>query len=388
MSQRKRSSRSGPLPDISTASIRELTALPAEVLRLHLSNHHLTTTGTKAVMARRLFNAIHTSSSVTTSSSPPATLPSITTPTPGGLSGNMLPSSSLLPTSTLPGAINPAQLSTLLQLLSQTLQQNPSVLTQQVPASNSLLPQPPIGSTTMFPAPTFSASQRGPATTLPTTSTSTIIHAPPPRPQETNEDALSTASDIPLPTTATPGEYINPSVSQSLPPVPLAVQQRILKGEFIDFNSLLPEVMFSTAITAPSTNASRSTIPPTRINSFSSWLDAWNVYIAIIVAQNPSRASELLEYQRLIHSASKHFSTPAWLNYDVQFRTLAASNPQLRWNSRHPELWLENLASQTSSSSFKTRFPCIYCGSIYHFPDRCPCCPFRPVQSDNLNTSQ
>ena len=29
------------------------------------------------------------------------------------------------------------------------------------------------------------------------------------------------------------------------------VQQRILKGEFIDFNSLLPEIMFSTATPPP-----------------------------------------------------------------------------------------------------------------------------------------
>ena len=183
------------------------------MLRLHLSNHHLTTTGTKAVMARRLFNAIHTSSNITTASSPPVTLPSIITPNPGSLSGNILCSSTLLPASTLPGAINPAQLSTLLQLLSQTLQQNPSVLTQQTPASNLLLPQPSISSTTMFLAPTFSAAQHGPATTLPTTFTLTIIYTPPPHPQETNEDALSTASDIPLPTTATSGEHISPSMS-------------------------------------------------------------------------------------------------------------------------------------------------------------------------------
>ena len=118
---------------------------------------------------------------------------------------------------------------------------------------------------------------------------------------------------------------------------------------------LLPEVMFSITFTTPSTNDSRSTIQSSRIDSFSSWLDAWNIYIAIIVAHNTSRASELLGYQRLIHSASKHFSTPAWLNYDVQFRTLAASNPQLRWDLHHSELWLENLASQANPCSLKSR---------------------------------
>ena len=115
------------------------------------------------------------------------------------------------------------------------------------------------------------------------------------------------------------------------------------------------------------------------INS-SSWLDTWNIYIATVVAHNPSRAAELLGYQRLIHSASKHFSTSAWLNYDMQFRTLAASNPQLQWNLRHSEFWLDNLASQT--------WPCTYCGSTSHFPDRCPRCPFRTVHLSNDNASQ
>ena len=135
----------------------------------------------------------------------------------------------------------------------------------------------------------------------------------------------------------------------------------------------------------PSPNATRFTSQTLRINSFSSWLDAWNIYIATVVAHNPSRAAELLGYQRLIHSASKHFSTSAWLNYDMQFRTLAASNSQLQWNLRHSELWLDNLASQTSQN---TRWPCTYCGSTSHFPDRCPRCPFRTVHLSNDNASQ
>ena len=143
--------------------------------------------------------------------------------------------------------------------------------------------------------------------------------------------------------------------------------------------------MFSTANITPSPNATRSTSQTVRINS-SSLLDACNIYIAIVVAYNPSQAAELLGYERLIHSASKHFSTLAWLNYDMQFRTLAASNPQLQWNLRHSELWLDNLASQTDS--FSLNRPCTYCGSTSHFPDRCPRCPFRTVHLSNDNASQ
>ena len=45
--------------DISLANIAQLTRLPAERLRQHLSTRHLMTTGTKVTMARRLYQAIH-----------------------------------------------------------------------------------------------------------------------------------------------------------------------------------------------------------------------------------------------------------------------------------------------------------------------------------------
>ena len=236
--------------------------------------------------------------------------------------------------------------------------------------------------------PIFSVAQHNPVITQPATLTTTISHAPPLHTQETNEDALSSASDVLPPAAQMLSGHVDPSLSLSLPPVPHAIQQHILRDEFVDFNTLLPEVTFSAANTTPSTT--RFTTPSARINSFSSWLEAWNIYIATVAAHNPSRALKLLGYQRLIHSANKHFSTSAWLNYDVQFRTLAASNSQLQWNLRHSELWLENLAFQTSSSSQKTCWPCTYCGSTYHFPDRCSRCPFHslPLSNDDNNSQR
>ena len=78
--------------------------------------------------------------------------------------------------------------------------------------------------------------------------------------------------------------------------------------------------MFSVANSTPSPNASHSTGHPSRITPFSTRLDAWDIYIATVVAHKPGRASELLGYQRLIHSANKHFNTASWLYYDAQFR--------------------------------------------------------------------
>ena len=106
--------------------------------------------------------------------------------------------------------------------------------------------------------------------------------------QVLNDDALSTASSIPPNTGITQTDTSDPVLLQSLPPVPVAMQQRILRGEYIDFNTLLPEVMFSVATSIPFPNAGRSTVQPPRITSFSTWLDAWNIYIATVVAHNPA----------------------------------------------------------------------------------------------------
>ena len=45
--------------DITQVSVAQLARLTAKILRLHLASRHLSTTGTKATMARRLHDTIH-----------------------------------------------------------------------------------------------------------------------------------------------------------------------------------------------------------------------------------------------------------------------------------------------------------------------------------------
>ena len=56
MSKTTRTPSNDGITDVTQCTIQQLTCLPAEVLCLHLSSHNL---GTKAVMARRLYNGIH-----------------------------------------------------------------------------------------------------------------------------------------------------------------------------------------------------------------------------------------------------------------------------------------------------------------------------------------
>ena len=72
-------------------------------------------------------------------------------------------------------------------------------------------------------------------------------------------------------------------------------------------------------------------------------MEAWNVYLAVCIDHMPSQAPNLVAYQRIIMSANTLNPLESWLDYDVQFRTLAASNTTLHWDTRHLHLWLQRI---------------------------------------------
>ena len=104
------------------------------------------------------------------------------------------------------------------------------------------------------------------------------------------------------------------------------------------------------------------------------WMQAWNIYLSVIRCHNPTKALEMISYQNLICSANALLPLQSWLQYDAKFRTLAASDPFLRWDQRHPDLWLECLAL---SNKEQQRWPCPYCKATNHYPENCPRSPFR-----------
>ena len=87
-----------------------------------------------------------------------------------------------------------------------------------------------------------------------------------------------------------------------------------------------------------------------------------------------------MAYQRIITSASAQYPLAAWLNYDIQFRTLAASDPSLRRDTRHTDLWLQCV---TAASTSAIRWPCSHCGATNHYPRNCSFC-FQPMGKDQL----
>ena len=176
---------------LATASLQELSALPAKTLRQHLAVRNMATSGVKATLARRLFTAIHGDGSATVSSTNPPTHPTQNTladnaTTLQSSQANPLPTSctSSQPTEAVgSGNITPAQVSSILQFLSQALQSSAS----QQPPSTANFSHPINGA-----PPIFSTAQQH---SRPVTITTQSAPDPPSNTlQVLNDDALSTAS--------------------------------------------------------------------------------------------------------------------------------------------------------------------------------------------------
>ena len=193
-----------------------------------------------------------------------------------------------------------------------------------------------------------------------------------------------------------------PSVQQA--PLPDKVKHCIVKGDYTDFDMLLPEFMYPTwhgVSPSPSFTLCLSDDPASvegnvviaqqkaankcTIRDLPSWRETWNVYIHVLVQHFPARAQALLAYQHIICNAS--VAPRCWLRYDQRFRTSAAADKTIRWDRKHNDLLLECFTQpiaqqhqQSSTSQLSTeriRRSCTYCGGLYHYPENCQTNPFR-----------
>ena len=160
-------------------------------------------------------------------------------------------------------------------------------------------------------------------------------------------------------------------------PLEKNLEDKILRGEYVDFTLLLPdsiahpqspEVQLRVEDSAPGSLVAPVTMVRKRkpvIDSFHKWLDAYTIYMLVIVAAYPRRALELLKYQQIISRAESKFKGLAWLAYDEQFRRYAASDLTRPWDLVDLELW-------TVTFSGLAKPHCFVCSSPYHSQADCP----------------
>lgn len=166
-------------------------------------------------------------------------------------------------------------------------------------------------------------------------------------------------------------------------PVDRNMEDKILRGEYVDLALLLPDNMYQSQapeiqlrLDDSSSGPMGSPVTMVRkrkpvIDSFQKWLEAYMVYMLVIVTAYPRWALEPIKYQHIISCAVTKFKGLAWLSYDQQFRRRASSNLSLQWDKVDLELW-------TVTFSGLAKPHCSICSSPYHAEDVCPSAdPYR-----------
>ena len=155
-----------------------------------------------------------------------------------------------------------------------------------------------------------------------------------------------------------------------------ATRIKILEGDYVDFARLLPrdrlsveedhrmEIINRGGMTYWVPVSDRETAGT--ISGFAKWEQVFRVYANIYTTKFPSKASELIQYSHIIHTAT---STYIWDNvyqYDREFRLHMSRHPQRSWAIILQQAWNLRLREKLSHNTFsagkngraKSKEPC------------------------------
>ncbi len=139
----------------------------------------------------------------------------------------------------------------------------------------------------------------------------------------------------------------SPYLSFRAPP-PRTLRKRIARGKFVHFNTLLQQAPAPAAILNQAIQPYSAKKTPTRshrrVTDLPTWLEAWNTYAAIRCATHPSLALELLKYQAIMCMLFSTFPPHTCIEYDRLFRHLISRDPTQRWDTLKDDLFLFNAA--------------------------------------------
>ena len=160
-------------------------------------------------------------------------------------------------------------------------------------------------------------------------------------------------------------------------PLDRSLEEKILRGEYVDFALLLPDslthpqaptLQFRLEDSSPGSAGTPITMVRKKkpvIDSFHKWVDAFTTFMLVVVNAYPGRAAELIKYLQIISRAEAKFRGLTWRYYDEQFRRRAAQDLSLNWGLVDLELWTVTFSGQAKPH-------CFLCSSPYHGQGDCP----------------
>ena len=138
------------------------------------------------------------------------------------------------------------------------------------------------------------------------------------------------------------------------------MQEKIVRGEYVEFARLLPKERLSLDDNRLETiNRGGMTyfVPTTdreqnQITSFNKWEKAFRMYSNVYLRAHPQRATELIQYNHIIFTASLSYTWDNVYSYDREFRTHMAAYPHHSWSIILQQAWSMCLKDRVNHNFF------------------------------------
>lgn len=152
-------------------------------------------------------------------------------------------------------------------------------------------------------------------------------------------------------------------------PIAGTVLKAVRTGAYVDFIDLLPRLKTKqTACGDIASGGERKANTALTIESFDVWLEAWNIFEALLMEVDPTRYKELTRYRDVIHKADRKFMWSAVYDYDVQFRLSLTVDKSARFDRIDSTLYTTIL---DSSAVRREGHVCQRCKSPNHLVRDC-----------------
>ena len=119
--------------------------------------------------------------------------------------------------------------------------------------------------------------------------------------------------------------------------IDLGLKRKNSNFKFIDLGKLLPKgrsmdnnwsIVNKNGFTCVSPVADRETV---QINSYIKWEQAFRIFSNILTVKFPLKATEFLQYNHTIHTASQSYHWENVAAYDREFRQHISHHPRRSW---------------------------------------------------------
>ena len=163
------------------------------------------------------------------------------------------------------------------------------------------------------------------------------------------------------------------SLPSNLPPISCKLHLAIKSKKYVDFNALLPQSLYDLAsdtqegfnfhlVPSKAGDNSISLTPKHCVSqcviNFSSWLEAWNIFVRVSVHYHPELARDLLPYQDHICHFNKTYQFPTWHRYNITFRMNMALDQTLSWSRTDLYAYDKFIRDSQRASYAPTCFKC------------------------------